>query len=149
MTPEQAQEFHKWFYRWFKGNELAVRACMDLLEVAHLWDDIEDKDKDILSAAPMRKAIIDLPSNPFWAAHQSTLLPILQSVFLQWKAANFLEKSDMQDDKNKAYMLRASLYQVFHMVAAICGGIDWAEQIGHEVYRLYGEKLELKEAADA
>lgn len=149
MTPEQAQEFHKWFYRWFNGHELAVRACVDLLEVAHLWDDIEDKDKNILSSTPMRKAVIDLPANPFWAQHQPTLQPVLQSVFLQWKAANFLEKSDMQDDKNKAYMLRASLYQVFHVVAAICGGIEWAEQIGPEIYRLYGEKLELKEAHNA
>lgn len=123
---------------------------MDVLEVVHLWDDMVDGDKSIAAAnanAAMRKAMIDLPSNPFWFNNSGILQPILQSCYLQWIAANVLEKEQQAGDVEKAYMLRASVYQLFHIVAALCGGMAWAEQIAPEIYRLYGETV--KDVADA
>jgi hypothetical protein len=60
-------------------------------------------------------------------------------VWAQWSAANKLEAKPSGDDLAKSYMLRASLYQLFHACAVLCGGLDWAAEIGPEVYRLYGE----------
>lgn len=140
MIPGSKEAFAAAFKHWFKGNELASRACLDLVDIAHLWDDLVDADKPFSDPdAVMRKAMFELPMNPFWASNQHTLLPVLQLAYLQWKASNILENSDDRTDRIKSYMLRASLYSVFHMVAALCGGIDWAVSIGPEIYRLYGE----------
>lgn len=151
MIPGTRETFAKAFMVWFKGNELAVRACLDLVEIAHLWDDLVDADQPFSDPdAVMRKAMFELPMNPFWLTNQSMLLPVLQSVYLQWKAANVLDQTDSNEDFEKAYMLRASLYQLFHFVAAICGGVDWAVSVGPEIYRFYGEKLDdLKGAKNA
>lgn len=153
MTSEQQNTFELAFSKWFLGNAAAVRACMDVLEVAHLWDDVVDQNKDIDKEAAnraMRKAMIDLPSNPFWAAHLGMLMPVMQLAYLQWRSANVLEVSAVTADVQKAFMLRASLYSVFHYVAMICGGIDHADQIGPEIYRLYGETFDTyREGRDA
>jgi hypothetical protein len=153
MTNEQRSAFELAFNRWFLGNPGAVRACLDLLEVSHLWDDVVDQDKPVdpeTANRAMRKAMIDLPSNPFWSANLGMLTPVMQLAYMQWRAANELEKSVVTADLQKAYMLRASLYSVFHYVAALCGGIDHADKIGPEIYRLYGETFDtFREEQDA
>jgi hypothetical protein len=63
-------------------------------------------------------------------------------VWGQWSAANGMETHPIRGDREKAFMLRASLYQLFHACAVLCGGLDWAAQIGPEIYRFYGESLE-------
>lgn len=131
------------FDRWFKGNMHAVQACLDLMDVIHLWDDLVDADKPFNNPdQAMRKAMIDLPSNPFWQANAVSIQPLLQSAYLQWQAANVMEKTKDAHDLHISFVLRASVYQVIHFVAALCGGVEWAVEIGPEVYRLYGESFD-------
>lgn len=143
MTPEHKTVFAERFQHWFKGNDAAVQAALDLLEIAHLWDDLVDGDKEIQAEhanVTMRKAMLDLPLNPFWSANLRVLQPLLYSCYLQWHTANFFEQEDIHLEK--AYMLRASVYQIFAMFALICGGVEWAEEITVEVWQTYGEKVE-------
>ena len=72
--------------------------------------------------------------------HAPVLSPALLGVFLQWQAANVLERGD-DDDMNKAYMLRAGIYTLFLTMAWVIGGNTWAAQVGPEIYRTYGETL--------
>mgnify|MGYP005608901229 CR=1 FL=1 len=75
---------------------------------------------------------------------RSSAQPVITSVWAQWRAATDIEQNDVvvRDDRAKCYMLRASLYQLFHSVALLCGGPDWAAEVGPEIYRTYREHPE-------
>lgn len=142
MTEADQVSFTQAFDRWLKGNQSAMRFCADMVEVAHVWDDLVDCDKPVSSAkadAVFRKMILEIPANDFYRANFNFLHPVLVMIWAQWDAANSMETHPFKNDLEKAYMLRASLYQLFHACAVLCGGLDWAAEIGPEVYRLYGE----------
>jgi DNA-binding FadR family transcriptional regulator len=145
MTEADQVAFTAAFDRFFKGNAAAVRMCADFVQVAHVWDDLVDADKPVSSETAdmaFRKMILEIPANEFYRTNFSFLQPVIVMVWAQWTAANVLEDNWRVGDRDKAYMLRASLYQLFHACAVLCGGLDWAKEIGPEIYRLYGERLE-------
>ena len=125
--------------RWFLGNEDAVRFCSDLYDAAQEWDDLEDEGRcnhnDLMAWLAFGKEW-----NPFFEKHATILRPVMLGMFLEWTAANVLEHE--RDQIHKAFMLRAGIYKVFHMVAWICGGNAHAVAIGPEIYRMYGETLD-------
>lgn len=142
MTEQDQIAFTRAFDRWFKGNTSAMRFCADMVEIAHVWDDLVDCDKPVSAVtadAAFRKLLLEVPANDFYRANFNFLHPVMVMVWAQWSAANAMETHPFKNDMAKAYMLRASLYQLFHACAVICGGLDWAAEIGPEVYRLYGE----------
>ena len=129
---------------WLKGNEQAVRFCIDLTYIAHLWDDLVDKDKertdDEINTA-FRIALVDIPVNPFYLDNISELRPLMMNAILQWQDANYLEIKGDYHDQHMAYMLRASFLQIFNYCAYLCGGPDWIKEIGPEMRRIYEEDL--------
>lgn len=149
MTEDDQIAFTAAFDRWFKGNTSAMRFCADMVEVAHVWDDLVDADKPVSSIKAdlaFRKMMLEIPSNEFYRANFAFLQPVIVMIWAQWSAANAMETHPFKGDREKAFMLRASLYQLFQACAVLCGGLDWAAQIGPEVYRLYGESLETFDA---
>lgn len=149
MTEDNERQFTAAFDRWFKGNAAAMRFCADMVTVAHVWDDLVDADKPVpsdIADMAFRKMMLEMPANEFYRANFTFLHPVIVMIWAQWTAANAMEADQIKGDREKAFMLRASLYQLFHACAAICGGLDWAAQIGPEVYRLYGESLETFDA---
>ena len=144
MTESDQVAFTQSFNRWFKGNQSAMRFCADVLEVSHVWDDIVDGDDVTPSEGDkaFRKALLEIPANEFYRANFGFLHPVMVLIWAQWDAANKMEAHQLKNDFVKTYMLRASLYQLFHACAVLCGGLDWAAEIGPEVYRLYGETPE-------
>jgi hypothetical protein len=145
MTEQDQIAFTTAFDRWLKGNQSAMKFCADVLEVAHVWDDLVDGDKPVAASAAdaaFRKMMLEIPAGEFYRANFSFLHPVMVMVWAQWSAANGMETYPIRNDREKAYMLRASLYQLFHACAVLCGGLDWAAKVGPEIYRLYGESLE-------
>lgn len=137
-----------------KGNEDAVRFCIDVTFIAHVWDDLIDKDKERTNneiSNAFKAALIDIPANPFYLAHINDLRPLMMNAILQWQDANKLEVDGSQHDKHMAFMLRASFIQLFVYCAFLVGGGGWAETIGPEIRRIYQEDLfmYLKEFEDA
>lgn len=145
MTSEQRATLREAFGIWFRGCEPAVEMCVELVEVAHTWDDLIDRDKYVGPEAvdkAFRTLLFSLPVNKFWQDNAEVLHPVLGSVYLQWTAANVLEKEQQPGDRERAFMLRAALYQLFQTVAACVGGLSWAVEVGPHIYRFYGEKVE-------
>lgn len=145
VTHEDQLALSSAFERWFKGNEAAMRLCADMTEIAHTWDDLVDADKPVSAAIAdrvFRKMVLEVPANEFYRANFGFLHPVMVMVWAQWDAANVLEEQPFTGDREKAFMLRASLYQLFHACAVLCGGLDWAKLMGPEIYRFYGESLE-------
>lgn len=145
MTDDNRMVFADAFRRWFQGDAAAVALCLDLLDAAHVWDDLVDGDKPVPAdqiTATFRRLLVDIPANPFYRRWQAELLPVLASALVQWQTANVFEQDRRPHDMAKAYMLRAGLYHVFAHVAWLIGGPDWAAAVGPEVWRLYGEAPE-------
>ena len=142
LTDDEKNTYRIAFERWFKGDRAASRLCMDLLDVAHVWDDLIDKDRepspDEIDGA-FRALLIDVPGNEFYRVNSHILLPVLNSIHLQWRAANVLARDKHPGDEAKALMLKASIYQLFQTVACIVGGAAWAIETGPEVWRVYAE----------
>lgn len=126
--------------RWLRGDEAAYAFAVALWDAAQEWDDLEDEGRcrhnALLSWMAFGKEY-----QPFFAAHAHILRPAMLSMYLQWRAANVLDRGD-RSDVAKSFMLRAAIYQVWHLMTWIVGGDDWAAECGPEIYRSYGETPE-------
>ena len=64
---------------WFGGNENALRMFNAFVDLAHVWDDLVDKDKPV-SADDINRAfltcLVYLPANPFYRSIQNEILPM-------------------------------------------------------------------------
>ena len=139
MSQEHADAFDTAFIEFFKSDILAIDLAKNYLYVSHIWDDLIDGDNvtpQHISTA-FKLMTINIPSNPLYQKHMKNLLPIIASVYTQWVAANCFEKA--QEQLDKAFMLRAAIYQLFVALASIVGGLSWAEEISPRIYSLYGE----------
>lgn len=124
----------------FKGDGNAIDLCIHIMYTFNVWDDIIDKDVEITSEninKAFRNLIDVIPTNPIMVAWGHVLYPSLYSVYSQWIAANEFESK--RRNTEKAYMLRAALYQFFIMVAKCLYGSDWADEISFNVWDSYGE----------
>lgn len=111
-----------------KGNEDAVSCFMLLRDVLHFWDDLIDKDREITDEQinrSMFKAIVSLPSNPFFRQYQDYLLPTLVNAIGNWHAANKFEKTDDGKLLEVAFVIRSDYANLLIQSAYIVGGHDW------------------------
>jgi hypothetical protein len=138
------ESFRAFFEEIFKGDLASIKFCLDLLEVAHVWDDLVDKDNRLTSGEINRvfiTAIFGLQNYPLWFS--AGLNHLVLNSFLKWRDANEIENNPLSsdDDLSKSYMLRAGLYDVFAVIAYHLYGDEWAREVGPKIRLLYGEKL--------
>lgn len=126
------------FAIWFKGDDEACTFAAQLWTAAQEWDDLHDEGQCENHNALLSWLAFGKEYTPYFARHAQILRPVFLTVYLQWRAANVLERGD-EGDVAKAYMLRAGLYSMWHVMAWIAGGDDWAAEVGPEIYRSYGE----------
>jgi hypothetical protein len=124
------------FTVWFAGNEAACDFATCLWQACHEWDDLEDEGKCDHNSLIAWMAF-DKDFHPFYSAHASLLQPAMMGMFLSWTAANVLDREPAHIAQ--AYMLRAGIYQVWHLMAWICGGREHAVKVGPSIFRFYGE----------
>lgn len=125
-------------------NKEAVAFCMDVVAIAHAWDDLVDKDKDLSTAQindAFFHAMFGIRMNPFYQKYQAYIEPVMINAILQWQDANTLE-TGTDHEKHMAYMLRASILQLFNFCAYLVGGFQYAREVGPAMRNLYEETLE-------
>lgn len=145
MNVQQQVAMTAFFERWFQGDREAMRLAALLTEAAHGIDDVVDDDQHLEASARariLRILLLDIPSCAFYRRNFEYLQPALAATWLKWSAANVMEQEKLPGDREKSYMLRAELYGLYHVIATLTGGLEWAEQVGPEIYRAYGETLE-------
>jgi hypothetical protein len=126
------------FRRALKDNASAIDCLSKLFQIAHILDDLIDKDRtptDDEIAAAFWLALVDVPENAFFQAHASVLRPILASAMLNWLTANKLEYGADEADHRIAFILRSSYVDLLSMGAFLVGGFAWATEIGPEIRR--------------
>lgn len=119
---------------YFKGNQYAVEYIVDLFQAWHIWDDFIDKDKPITDEDINKSylnAFINIPRNPFYQANFSILNPLMEVAFINWIAANKLEKEKKELDI--AYELRNINLNILVTCATIIGGIEWGEFVAVDI----------------
>lgn len=130
---------------WLLQDQQAIEYCLYMLKTAHLWDDLIDRDTDYRDEdinEMFTYLLVELPSNSFYQRNVSTLIPIMMNIILKWHTANVFEKEKKERDLDKAYVLRAELYQLFVMCATLLGGKSWGLKVSPDIWRCYVEDLE-------
>jgi hypothetical protein len=125
--------------RWLKCDPGAMRFVLDVVYIAHLWDDLVDKDKERDPeeiGAAFKMCLFHLLENPFYARHIGELKPIMVNAYLGWHASNVLK------DPSKQWFLRASIYNIIVHCAYLVGGMQWAEQVTPEIWGFYEEVIQ-------
>lgn len=142
--------FNDLLREWLRGDEEAVDFALKLWDAAQQWDDLHDEGAAENNDALLAWLAFGKEAHPFFRRSPEMLRGAMLSMMLQWTAANVLERGAV-GDVERAWMLRAGIYGVFHVMAWLVGGYAWAEEVGPEIYRSYGESLaEFKaEMADA
>ena len=151
---EQLPTFKENLNYWLIGNSNAIVFCLDMIKAIHLWDDLIDKDNELKDEEindVFTFLMVDMPMNPFYAVNQRDIAPMMQNIILKWHTANVFEKEKEVNDVDKAYMLRAELYQLFVLCATLIGGRQWGRDMSVSIWRLYGESIKelKKEVQDA
>lgn len=133
----------QFFHQAYQGNQAAVMLAITLFDISQAWDDLIDGDS--ISSEEINQCFLNclfiLPTNPV-AQAMPELPHHIYNVFLRWRDATWLERNEPTDDNlNKCYMLRAGFYDIFVLIAAKIFGDEYARQVGPEIRKFYGEKL--------
>ena len=131
--------------------EAATSWLMGMWDAIQFFDDVADDDNMPRSELDrtLNQVLVAMPSNPFFTAHSSVLLPVVAVQLLKWQASDEVERRGNADARS--YMWRAGYYDLVLLVVQICHGYDVAVKMAATVMSLYGEKIEdyKKEFADA
>lgn len=137
MTDQRLAALQPKFAVWFMGDPGAIRFASDLWVAAQEWDDLQDEGAGNHNAV-LNWLGFEAMRDPFLSANAHVIKPALLQMYLDWMAANTLEKGS-ESDIDKAWMLRAGLYRVYHAVSWLIGGHEHALECGPDIWRTYGE----------
>jgi len=126
---------------WCQGNVDAMSLLRSLAEISQIADDYADGDtsgSDDMTRM-LHLALVAVPTNPFFQAHQSWLVPVMSSSMHLWNASN-----DWHNEFGFVY--REALEQIIHVVAMLVGGQDHAAWVAKDVndfyHKQHGEPFE-------
>jgi hypothetical protein len=126
------------------GNQDAIRFLDDITEVLHFWDDLIDRDHDLMDAKInkiMWTALVTLPRNPFYVQHFVSLNAVLVTAIINWQVATDFERKPYSDnDEVIAFIIRSSYIDLMTLVAVLCGGQDHAATIMREARELWHDE---------
>lgn len=122
----------------YQGNQAAVDLILHIVEVADVWDNLIDKDKELSDAQINRAfaiALLELPRNTFYQQHHVELLPVMTTGTLNWLISNEYEKQQDKEAHALAHVLRYGIADMALFIAYLIGGHDWAQQVAPEMRR--------------
>lgn len=115
-----------------KDVQPAVEFFLMLRDVLHFWDDLIDLDRPITAEYinhSMFTALVKLPANLFYQAHQASLTPVLVNAIANWHAANQFEAGDDRKQLELAFVIRSDYANLLIQSAYLVGGHDWMVQV--------------------
>lgn len=111
-----------------------------MINVAELWDDLVDKDREI----PLSEIndvfmglLFVLPTNEFFRKHQERLLPVMLMAVNAFYDSESLKKSENIRIRKIAFQLRFALIEVFKTCALIIGGWEHLRNVSQEMIEFY------------
>ena len=117
---------------WFGGDADAVRLLDGLGFVAHVWDDLIDRDKAVTPEqinAAFETALVHVPTNPVYVRHQAALAPLIYTGVVGFVAATQMEQSGDAHQVEIAHGLRYAVANTGMYLVSICNTRERAMQI--------------------
>jgi hypothetical protein len=123
---------------WFGGNQDALNAYRMFVDLAHLWDDLVDKDKeatedDINNAFLI--CLVYLPANPFYRSIQEQILPMWLTVVSAYQTANKFERDKDAHGIEIAHGLRYAAGNIVAYMVYVCVGPEKAKEFLPEMWK--------------
>lgn len=132
------------FMLWcVKGNKVAADFVWQAGTVAHFFDDLIDNDRDIGKNeihSNLWLSMITLPRNEFYRNNFNELNPLVASAILNWRAANELEATVSNADKEISFIIRSEYVNLLIHSALLVGGVDWAAEITPKIRRFWHDE---------
>lgn len=123
---------------WFGGNQDALNMYKMLVDLAHTWDDLVDKDQEIQEAAINNAfliALVYLPANPFYQHIQRDVMPMWLTVVSAYQTANHYERTKDEHGLELSHMLRYAAGNIVAYAVHVCVGADKAKELMPEVWK--------------
>ena len=123
---------------WFGGNQDAVNMYQMFVDLAHTWDDLVDKDKEISEDQTNNAfliCLVYLPSNPFYQRIQAAILPMWVSVVSAYQVANKFEKDKDSHGVEIAHTLRYAAGHIIAYAVHVCVGPEKAKEVMPAVWK--------------
>lgn len=137
---------------FLKDDKQALLFCLDLLYIAHKWDDLIDGDKELEKEEINQafvKCLAGVPSNPFYQEFQAVLMPMMYNALTLWLESNELKKGDV-DERLAGFTIEHTVVEIIHFCILMKGQIDWAREVAPEFWQLFGPTMdELNECLEA
>jgi hypothetical protein len=123
---------------WFGGNQDALNMYRMFVDLAHLWDDLVDKDKeatedDINNAFLI--CLVYLPANPFYRSIQEQVLPMWLVVVSAYQTANKFERDKDAHGIEIAHGLRYAAGNIVAYMVYVCVGPEKAKEFLPEMWK--------------
>ena len=123
---------------WFGGNQDALEVYRILVDLAHVWDDLIDKDNPV-SDADINRAfllcLVYLPANPFYRQIQEAIYPMWITIVSAYETANHYEKTKDPHGIEIAHGLRYAAGNIIAYMVNICVGLEQAKEYMPEVWK--------------
>lgn len=123
---------------WFGGDQDALNMFRMLVDLAHVWDDLVDKDKALTEAQVNNAFLICLlwlPANPFYQKIQREIAPMWLTVVSAYNTANQFERDKDEHGIEIAHTLRYAAGTIVNYMVIVCVGLEKAEEIMPEVWK--------------
>lgn len=123
---------------WFGGNVDAFNMYRMFIDLAHVWDDMVDKDKDLTEDQANNAfliCLVYLPSNPFYQKIQRDIMPMWISVVSAYQTANGFEKAKDEHGIEIAHNLRYAAGHIIAYAVNVCVGSEKAKEVLPELWK--------------
>jgi len=132
--------------KWFGGNHHALNMFHAIIDLAHVWDDLIDKDKpvsDIELNRAFLTALVYLPANPFYRSIQDAILPMWLVVVSSYETANKFEADKDPHGIEISHGLRFAAGNIIAYAIHVCVGPEKAREVLPEVWKtLFNERFD-------
>ena len=123
---------------WFGGNQDALNVYRMLIDLAHIWDDLVDKDKPIGETEinyAFLISLVYLPLNPFYQAIQRDIMPMWITVVSAYQTANKFERDKDVHGVEIAHGLRYAAGNIVAYMVHVCVGPEKAAEYMPDVWK--------------
>ena len=123
---------------WFGGNQDALIMYRMFVDLAHIWDDLIDKDKEVTERGinnAFLMCLVYLPLNPFYQLIQRDILPMWITVVSSYEAANKFEREKDERGLEAAHMLRYAAGNILAYAIHVAVGPELAAQYVPELWK--------------
>ena len=117
------------------GDKHAVDFILTFFDMCEVFDDLIDKDKPVTDEDIIRtlfSALVDIPMNPFFAYHRTSVVPVIITGINAWLDANKLETGS-ENDKVFSYVLRDWYAELVSFVIYLTRGREYLRTVSMDV----------------